>query len=76
MTRAEKKRAYRRRQAANQIVVPVTIDVERVCSALLTSGALNEAETRDRTRLAQVLGEILNDWCGILLERGYRYPAK
>ncbi len=68
LTPAEKMRRYRARKRRDEAVVPLRIN-DVVLEALLNSGTLTESKSRNRTKVAEVLAPVVEDWARLLLEK-------
>jgi hypothetical protein len=59
---AQKQKRYRQRTRDGRIVAHVVVDHCLVVSALLRLGWLTEAQAQDRTKVEDLLAEVIEGW--------------
>lgn len=62
MTKREKQKAYRSRQAMGLVVLKIPVQHFELAQALIESGRLAPAQTLDRLTVQHEAAVILNEW--------------
>ena len=62
MTEAQRKKAYRRRQAAGLTALRIWTRQYELAEAMLAAGRLTPAQCLSRAEVERAVGEIINDW--------------
>jgi hypothetical protein len=61
-TTAARQKVFRARQTLGLAILPLEVDFDAVCAALIASGRLSEREALDRELVTAAVGEVLADW--------------